>query len=358
MSHKPRSSRINLLGLSCAVAGWLLACAGLLLGAPAAETGYHVAQEVKGAALQGEGGWDYLAVDAAARRVYVTRSSKVVILDADKGTVIGQIPNLSGVHGVAVAGDLGRGFISNGRSSMITIFDLKTLAVIGEVKSTGENPDAILYDPPSGRVFAFNGRSGSATVLDGKTGKVAGTVELGGKPEFATTDLAGTVFVNIEDKSEVVSLGAKDLAVKGRWPLKPCEEPTGMAIDRAHHRLLIGCSNELAAVVDYEKGKLVTTLPAGRGIDGAAFDPGTGLGFTSNGEGTLTVIKEESPDRFSVVATVPTRKSARTIALDEKTHTLFLSAAELGPPPAATAEHPHPRPTIVPDSFEVLVVRR
>jgi YVTN family beta-propeller protein len=350
--------KVRPASLFCTTVGLLLAGAGLLLGAPVAKTGYRVAKEIKEAPLQGEGGWDYLAVDAAARRVYVTRSTKVVVLDADKGTVVGSIPDLSGVHGVAVAPELGRGFISNGRSGVVTIFDLKTLGVLGEVKSTGENPDAILYDPFSGRVFAFNGRSGNATVLDAKTNAVAGTVALGGKPEFATTDLAGTVFVNIEDKSEVVALGAKDLAVKGRWPLKPCEEPTGMAIDRKHHRLLIGCSNKLAAVVDYEHGKLVTTLPVGSGVDGTAFDAETGLGFSSNGEGTLTVIKEESPDQFSVVETVPTKKSARTIALDEKTHTLFLSAAELGPPPAPTADQPHPRPSIVPGSFEVLVVRR
>lgn len=358
MHEAMRKSKIRPGALLGVTASLFLTWAGLLYADPAAKTGYHVAKEIKESPLQGEGGWDYLAVDAAARRLYVTRSTKVVVLDADKGTVIGEIPNLSGVHGVAVAGDLGRGFISNGRSSAVTIFDLKTLGVIGEVKTTGENPDAILYDPPSGRVFAFNGRSGNATVLDAKTGTVVGTIPLGGKPEFATTDLAGTVFVNIEDKSEVVALGAKDLAVKDRWPLKPCEEPTGMAIDRKHHRLLIGCSNKLAAVVDFKTGKLVTTLPIGEGVDGTAFDPATGYGFSSNGEGTLTVIHEDSPDRFTVVETVPTHRSARTIALDEKTHSLFLSAAELGPAPAPTAEQPHPRPTIVPGSFVVLVVRR
>ena len=342
----------------------LVACLALAPAAPlhaatpakAATAGYHVTKEIP---LGGEGGWDYLTVDASARRLYVSHSTKVTVIDADSGKTIGDVQNLSGVHGIALAGDLGRGFISNGRSSTVTIFDLKTLAPLGEVKMTGENPDAILYEPGTSRVFAFNGRSHNATVLEAKTGKVLGTIELGGKPEFATTDLKGRVFVNIEDRSEVVAIGAKDLAVKAHWPLKPCEEPTGMAIDRKHHRLLIGCSNKLAAVVDTEAGKLVTTLPVGDGVDGSAFDPGTGLGFTSNGgDGTLTVIREETPDRFSVVENVPTRKGARTLALDEKTHSVFLSTAQFGPAPAPTAEQPHPRPTILPDTFTILVVSR
>jgi len=323
--------------------------------AKAATSGYHVVKELK---LGGEGGWDYLTVDAVARRLYVSHSTKVTVLDADTGKTVGEVQNLSGVHGIALAGDLGRGFISNGRSSMVTIFDPKTLATVGEVKSTGENPDAILYDPYSSQVFAFNGRSHNATVLEAKTGKVVGTIELGGKPEFATTDLKGRVFVNIEDRSEVAAIGAKDLAVKAHWPLKPCEEPSGMAIDRKHHRLLIGCANKMAAVVDTEGGKVVTTVPIGEGVDANGFDPGTELGFSSNGEGTLTVIHEETPDRWSVVENVPTRKGARTMALDEKTHNVFLSTAKFGPAPAPTAEQPRPRPTILPDTFTVLVVSR
>ena len=320
-----------------------------------ASGGYRVSREIK---LGGEGGWDYLAADAAARRLYVSHGTRVEVVDLDSGKPAGAIGNLSGVHGIAIAGDLGRGFISNGRSSMITIFDLKTLATVSEVKSTGENPDAILYDPFSSQVFAFNGRSKNATVLDAKTGKVAGTIELGGKPEFAASDGAGKVFVNIEDKSEVVEIGAKDLAVKAHWPLAPCEEPSGLAIDRAHHRLLAGCSNKLAAIVDTASGKVVATVPIGSGVDANAFDPGTGLGFSSNGEGTLTVIKEERPDKFTVVENVPTRRGARTMALDEKTHDVYLATAQFGPPPAATAEQPHPRPPILPDSFVLLVVSR
>jgi DNA-binding beta-propeller fold protein YncE len=323
--------------------------------APAkAEAGYHVIKEIP---LGGEGGWDYLAVDPSARRLYVSHSTKVTVIDLDSGKRVGDVQNLSGVHGIAVAGDLGRGFISNGRSSTVTIFDLKTLATLGEVKMTGENPDAILYDPASSRVFAFNGRSKNATVLDAKTGKVVGTIELGGKPEFATTDLKGRVFVNIEDLSEVAVIDSKSLTVKARWPLKPCEEPSGMAIDRKHHRILSGCDNKLAAVVNTDNGKVVATIPIGEGVDGNAFDPGTGLGFSSNGgDGTLTVIREETPDRFTVVENVPTRKGARTLALDEKTHSLYLSAAQYGPAPAATPEQPNPRPSILPDTFTILVV--
>ncbi len=349
------------------VAGLLFASSGAPQGAapakvaPAkptpAKSGYHVAKEIP---IGGEGGWDYLTVDSAARRLYVSHATKVVVVDVDSDKIVGEIGNLSGVHGIAVAPELGRGFISNGRSSMITIFDLKTLATLSEVKSSGENPDAIMYDPFSSQVFAFNGRSKNATVLDAKTGKVAGTIELGGKPEFATSDLKGNVFVNIEDTSEVAELGAKDLKVKARWPLKPCEEPSGMAIDRKHHRLLVGCSNKLAAVVDTESGKVVTTVPIGAGVDANAFDPGTDLGFSSNGggDGTLTVIKEETPDKFTVAEDVPTRRGARTMALDEKTHNVYLATAKFGPPPAPTAEQPRPRPTILPDSFVILVVSR
>jgi DNA-binding beta-propeller fold protein YncE len=336
----------------------ILACAALPLhaAAPAKAPGYHVVKEIQ---IGGEGGWDYLTVDPAGRRLYVSHTNKVEVIDVDSGKKVGEVTGLSGVHGIAIAHDLNRGFISNGRSSTVTIFDLKTLANVGDVKSTGENPDAILYDPYSSRVFAFNGRSKNATVLDAKTGKVAGTVALGGKPEFATTDLKGHVFVNIEDLSQIAEIDAKSLEVKATWPLKPCEEPSGMAIDRQHHRLLSGCDNKMAAVVDSENGKVVATVPIGEGVDANAFDPGTGLGFSSNGkDATLTVIREESPDHFAVAETVPTRKGARTMALDEKTHTVYVVTAQFGPAPAPTAEQPRPRPTILPNTFTILVVSR
>src|SRR4051794_11638113 len=256
----------------------LAATAAMAATAPAAGSGYHV---IKRLPVGGEGGWDYLTVDAAARRLYVTRGTHVMVLDLDSDKVVGDIPNLSGVHGVALAPELGRGFISNGKSSEVTVFDLKTLKVLQTVKVTGENPDAILYDPFSKKVFAFNGRSGNATVIDANTYAVAGTIPLGGKPEFATTDLQGRVFVNVEDKSEVVALDADKLTVALRWPLAPCKEPPGMAIDRRPPRLPIGCDNEMAAVVDFTPGKVLATPPIGAGVDANGFDPGTNLGFSS-----------------------------------------------------------------------------
>jgi len=313
---------------------------------------YRVVQRVR---VGGDGGWDYLTVDSPARRLYVTHGTRVLVFDADTLAPVGEIPGTAGVHGVALAPDLGRGFTSNGRTSTITIFDLKTLKVIDEVKVTGENPDAILYDPASKQVFAFNGRSANVTVLDAATGKVNGTVALGGKPEFAATDLEGRIFVNIEDKSEVAVLDARSLEVLKRWPLAPCEEPSGLAIDRKGKKLFVGCSNRMMAILDTTTGAVVATVPIGEGVDANAFDPETGLAFSSNGEGTLTVARQDSPGRFSVVESVQTQRGARTMALDEKTHRIFLVTAEFGPPPSPTAEQPHPRPSLVPGTFTLLV---
>jgi len=321
---------------------------------PSATTGYRVIDTLR---LGGDGGWDYLAFDPASRRLFVSRGTHVVVVDADTRAAVGDIPDTPGVHGIAIATDLGRGFVSNGRAGTTTIFDLKTLGKIGEVK-TGENPDAILYDPATRRVFTFNGRGADATAIDAARGTVAGTVPLGGRPENAVTDGKGRVFVNIEDKSEIVALDSKDLQVKSRWPLKPCEEPSGLAFDSAHGRLFAVCSNKLMAVVDATSGRVVTTLPIGSGVDGAAFDAATGLAFSSNGEGTVTVVHEDSPEAFRVVETVKTQRGARTLALDPKTHRIFLSTAEFGPAPAPTAEVPRPRPSIVPGSFVVLVLGR
>jgi DNA-binding beta-propeller fold protein YncE len=310
------------------------------------------------ATLGGEGGWDFVTVDPAAHRLYVARGTRVMVIDTDTLKLLGEIPDTAGIHGVAIASDLGRGFTSNGRTSNSTIFDLETLAKVGEVK-TGENPDAILYEPRSHRVLAFNGRSKDVTVIDAKAGTVAGTIALEGKPEVAVDDGKGTVFVNLEDKSEVVSLDPVALKVKGRWPLAPCEEPTGLAIDRAHRRLFASCDNKMMAVMDADSGKVVTTLPIGQGPDGAAFDSDRQLAFSSNGrDGTVTVIHESAPDTFEVVQTVDTSKSARTLDLDPKTHKLYLVAAQFGPPPSPTAGQPRPRPVMVPGSFEVLVVGR
>ena len=337
----------------------LVLATGLVLNASAAgaadSPGYRVAKKLP---VGGDGGWDYLTVDSPARRLYVSRSTRVMVLDADTGAVVGEIPNTEGVHGIAIATDLGRGFTSNGRSSTITIFDLKTLKVIDRVKSTGENPDAILYDAPSRRVFAFNGRTGNATALDAVTGQVAATIALEGKPEFATSDAQGRVFVNLEDKSAIVVIDSRKLTVEKRWPLAPCEEPSGMAIDRAHKRLFVGCGNRMMAIVDAVAGKVTGTVPIGEGVDANAFDPGTGLAFSSNGDGTLTIAQAHGNAGYAVVQTVQTQRRARTMALDEKTHTVFLPAADFGPPPSPTAETPRPRPSMVPGSFVILVVSK
>jgi DNA-binding beta-propeller fold protein YncE len=319
---------------------------------PSAPTGYRVIDTLK---VGGDGGWDYLAFDAASGRLFVSRGTHVVVVDAETKAVVGDIPDTPGVHGIAIAADLGRGFTSNGRNATATIFDLKTLGKIGEVK-TGENPDAILYDPASRRVFTFNGRSSDATAFDAAHGTLAGTIALGGRPEFAVADGKGRVYVNIEDKSEIVALDSKSLQVLSRWPLKPCEEPSGLALDSEHGRLFTVCSNKLMAVVDATSGRVVTTLPIGSGVDAAAYDPAAGLVFASNGEGTLTVVHEDSPESFRVVENVPTQPGARTLALDPKTHRVFLVTAQFGPRPAPTAEVPRPRPSIVPGSFVVLVV--
>ena len=321
--------------------------------AGAGDPGYHLVRKIE---VGGDGGWDYLTLDAAARRLYVSRGTRVMVFDADSGSSVGEIPETAGVHGIALAPDLSRGFTSNGRSSTVTVFDLKTLRVLSTVKTTGENPDAILYDPASRRVFTFNGRSDNATALEAADGKVAGTVPLDGRPEFAAADGKGRVFVNLENKSMVAVIDAAKLTVEKRWPLAPCEEPSGMAIDRQHGRLFVGCHNKLMAVVDTEGGKVVATVPIGEGVDANAFEPSTGYAFASCGDGTLTVAHEDAPDRFAVVQTVSTQRGARTMALDEKTHNVFLATAQFGPPPSPTAEQPHPRPSFVPGSFVLLVV--
>jgi DNA-binding beta-propeller fold protein YncE len=279
-----------------------------------------------------------------------------MVVDADTLKLAGEIPDTAGVHGIAIASDLGRGFTSNGRTSSSTIFDLTTLKPVGEVK-TGENPDMILYEPRSHRVLAFNARSKDVTVIDAKGGTVAGTIALEGKPELAVHDDKGTVFVNLEDKSEVLALDPVALKVRGRWSLAPCEEPTGLAIDRAHRRLFAACDNKMMAVMDADSGKVVATIPIGEGPDGASFDADRQLAFSPNGrDGTVTVIREVAPDKFEVVQTVETAKSARTVDLDPKSHKLYLLAARFGTPPSPTAEQPRPRPPMVPGTFEVLVV--
>jgi DNA-binding beta-propeller fold protein YncE len=280
-----------------------------------------------------------------------------VVLDVDSEKVVGEIPDTTGVHGIALAPEIGDGYTSNGQAGTVSIFDLKTLQVVGHAP-TGKNPDAIVYDPFSKRVFTMNGFSKDSTAIDGVSGNVLATIPLGGKPEFAAADGAGHVYVNLEDKSQIQQIDSKTLVVTATWPLAPCEGPSGLAIDRAHRRLFAGCHNKLMAVVDADSGKVVATAPIGVGVDANQFDPGTGFAFSSNGGGTLSVIHEDSPDKFTPVEEVPTQMGARTMALDPKTHQVFLVTAQFTPPPAPTAENPHPRGGMVPDSFVVLVFGR
>lgn len=334
-----RFTTVSLLALfACvlAVAGSIVRAAGSRPGA----SGYHL---VKSLPVGGEGGWDYLIVDPDGRRLYFSHATKVVVFDADSGAQVGEIPDTQGVHGIALAPDLGRGFTSNGRANTVTVFDLKTLKVVGSVK-TGTNPDAILYDVVTKRVFAFNGRSKDATVINAADGSVLGTIAVGGKPEFAVADGKGSVYVNVEDTSEILHIDAQKMTVLHRWPLAPCKEPSGLAMDLKSRRLFAVCDNEMMAVVDADSGKVVATPKTGEGADAAAFDPGTNYAFSSNGEsGTLTVIHEDAPDKYSVVDNVATKKSARTMALDLKTHNIFLPAADMIPP-SAGQKWPSPKP--------------
>ncbi|MGA2236514.1 MAG: YncE family protein [Terriglobales bacterium] len=277
----------------------------------------------------GQGSWDYLAVDEGARRLYVSHGTQVEVLDVDSGAIVGKIENTPGVHGIAIAPELGRGFVSNGQSSTVTIFDLKTLKTIAEVP-VGKKPDAIIYDPATSRVFAFNGDSNSATAIQAADGKVAGTVDLGGSPEFAVADGSGYVYDNVEDASLVLKINARSLKVEQRWPTAPCASPSSIAMDRPNRRLFIGCRSKVMAVMNAETGQVITTLPIGDHVDATAFDPALRLVFDSNGEGTITVIHQVSPDKYSVVETVKTLPRAKTMALDPKTHRLFLSTAEAG----------------------------
>jgi DNA-binding beta-propeller fold protein YncE len=324
----------------------------LIALAQAAAPGYHVMKTYK---PSGDGGWDYLTLDSAARRLYISRATHVMVIDTDSGKSVGDIADTPGVHGIALAPELGRGFTSNGRENTVSIFELDTLKPIGKIK-VGDGPDAILYDPATKRVFTFNGHSHDATTIDAAKGTVVGTIKLDGKPEFAVSDEKGGVFVNIEDKNELTAIDPNKLVVKVTWPLPGCEEPSGLAIDRKNRRLFSSCGNKVMPIVDADSGKVVSTQPICEGVDAAAFDPETGLAFASCGDGTLTVIRQESPDKYSVAETVPTQKGARTLALDSKTHQVFVVTASFGPRPAPTATEPRPRPPILPDSFVVLVV--
>jgi DNA-binding beta-propeller fold protein YncE len=305
--------------------------------------------------LGGDGGWDYLSYDEAGQRLFISRATRVMVVDPDKGTLIAEIPNTPGVHGIALAQDLGKGFISNGKENTVTVFDLKTLKETARIKVTGENPDCILYDPASQRVFTFNGHTSNATVIDAKTDTVVGTIALDGKPEFAVTDGKGGVFVNIEDKSELAHIDARKATVLNTWSLAPCQEPSGLAMDRKNRRLFSGCDNKLMAVTDADSGKIITTLPIGEGVDATGFDEATALAFSSNGEGNLTVIHEDSPQKFSVLQSSDTQKYARTMALNTRNHDVYLVTADIKlAPPAVSGGRP--QRSVLPGSFTLLVM--
>ena len=330
----PTAARISLILLAT-----MLALAAIAAGAD-----YKVIKTWK---LGGDGGWDYLTADSAGHRLFVARSSRVMVIDTDSGKLVGEIPETAGVHGVALNPQTGRGFTSNGREDTVSVFDLKSLTVEKKIK-VGSGPDAILYDPFSNRVFTFNGKGHDTTAVDASKSEVVGNIELGGKPEFAATDEKGTVFVNIEDTSELVAFDPQKLAVKSRWKLADCQEPTGLTIDRKNRRLFVGCSgNKKMAVVDADSGKVVASPAIGEGCDATAFDADLSLAFASAGDGTITVIREDGHDKFSVAQTVTTQKGARTMALDAKTHRLFTVTANVGPRPERKVE---------PDSFVVLVL--
>jgi YVTN family beta-propeller protein len=306
--------------------------------------------------VPGEGGWDYLYADSDSRTLYVAHNTQVDVIDLDSGKPGAPITGMKHVHGIAVAHDLGRGFISDGGDNVVVVFDLTSHAVLQKV-TAGKNPDGILYDPASKRVFAFNGRSNDVTAIDGATGNVAGTVALDGKPEFPVTDAAGNIYDNIEDKSEIVRIDPQALKVTATWPLAPCDEPSGLAYGAAGKRLFAVCDNKKMAVVNAETGKVVTTVAIGDGPDATVYSADKKLVFSSNGEdGNLTVVKQESADKYSVASTVKTEKSGRTLALDAKTGKIYIAAAQFGPAPAPTADNPHPRPRIVSGSFHLIVV--
>ncbi len=301
-------------------------CLIMLTASAFSQSGYKITKKIP---IAGQGGWDYLTVDEAARRLYVSHGTQVEVLDLDTNSVVGNIPDLKGVHGVAIAPELGRGFITNGGTSTVTIFDLKTLKKIGEVP-TGKKPDAIIYDAATSQVFAFNGDSDSATVISAADGKVAGTVDLGGGPEFAAADGKGFVYDNLEEQSLVLKIDAQKKTVVERWKTAPCESPSSMAMDQPNRRLFIGCRNKVMAVLDADSGKVIASLPIGDHVDATTFDASSGLIFFSNGEGSISVIHQDSPDKYSAVDTVKTLPRAKTMALDPKTHQLFLSTADAG----------------------------
>jgi DNA-binding beta-propeller fold protein YncE len=323
-----------------------LALAGAALCFAGAPAGYHVLRRLE---IGGEGGWDYPTIDSERQRLYLSRSTHVMVVDATTGKILGDVPDTAGVHAIALVPELHRGFTTNGKADTATIFDLETLAPLGTVK-TGGDPDAILYDPTTKRVFTFNGHSHDATAIDAATGTVVGTIALGGRPEFAVDDGAGKVFADLIDTAEVVAFDARKLELLARFPTAPGAQPSGLAYDAQHHRLFVTCRSQHMVVLDSDTGRVVAALPIGQGADGAAFDAERGLAFSPSPDGTLTVVREESPERFTLLETAVTEPGARTVALDPKSHLLYL--------PTGSFEPAQPRPKMIAGSFRVLVLGR
>lgn len=317
-------------------------------------SGYQLVKKVK---LGGSGGWDYLEVDPATHRLFISRGTHVIVVDPDQSKIVGDIPDTHGVHGIALADEFNKGYTTNGRTADSTVFDLTSLKVVGNTK-TDKDTDGVIYDPFSKRVFTFNGDANTSSAIDAASGKLVSTFPLGGGPEFAASDGKGKIFVNLEDKSSLVKFDAKTLQIEHTWALAPCESPSGLAIDAANEILIIGCHNKLMTFVDGNSGKVIGTVPIGQGVDANRFDPATGYAFASCGDGTLTIAHEDSPTKFSPVETIQTQRGARTMALDYATHAVYLVTADLGPAPAATAENPRPRPAILPDTFTLLIYKR
>src|SRR5471032_2563266 len=336
--------------LSLATAG---GCVQMNQAVPALVGSYEVVAKYP---VGGTGGWDFLTVDEKRHRLYVSRGDHVQVLDTRSGKIVGDLSGTAGVHGIALAEDLGLGFTSNGRSDSATVFDLDTFAVVETVKVTGANPDAILYEPLSKRVLTFNGRSANVTAIDATSRRVVGTLALSGKPEVAVADGRGQVFVNIEDKNSIAVIDAAAFTLSKYWPLGSCDGPTGLAIDRKSNRLFSVCHNRRMIVVDGSSGSIVKELPIGAEVDGAEFDAELNLAFSSNGDGTLTIVKNGGSDQLAVIDTVSTQKSARTIALDSTTHRIYLPAASFTPPLPPTPEQPKPRASMIPESFVILVL--
>ena len=326
-----------------------------VLTAADAGPGYHV---LKTYVIGGTDGWDYVALDSIHQHLFVARQTRLIVLDPASGKVLGEVTGLNGAHGTAFAYDVDRGFATSGRDSTVTMFNLETYQVLGKLRAD-EDADAVLYDRATNRIYTMNGDANTSTVIDPAAGKVVGTIRLGGKPEFAVSAGNGMLYANLEDKASIAEIDAKALKVVREWPLAPCASPTGLALDGQHHRLFSGCRNRIMAISDVRQGRLLATVPIGAGVDGNAYDSGTGFAFSSNGDGTLTVVGEAAPGKFSVAETVPTMAGARTMTLDPTTHKLYLVGAQFGPmPDSATSGSARRRPPVLPNSFALLVVGR